>query len=62
MRTALSFLFVIEILGSAAPRLAGPTQVGGLICSDTTWDVGGSPYLVTVDAGGSIIVGCDAIL
>ena len=36
------------------------TDVGGLICSDTTWDAGGSPYHVT--GGSGIVIGCDATL
>lgn len=38
------------------------TDVGGLICTDTTWDSEGSPYDVTQAAGGTIIIGCDATL
>jgi parallel beta-helix repeat protein len=35
------------------------TDVGGLICTDTTWTLAGSPYIVS---GSSIIVGCNATL
>ena len=38
------------------------SEVGGLICVDTTWDFAGSPYVVTPDAGGSILIGCGATL
>jgi parallel beta-helix repeat protein len=38
------------------------TNVGGVICANTTWNVAGSPYIVTVLAGGSIVVGCGATL
>ena len=38
------------------------TEVGGVICANTTWDLAGSPYVVTVAAGGAVVVGCDATL
>ncbi len=52
---------VATLLVVGAPVLA-VTEVGGLIASDTTWDLAGSPYLVTLDAGGSIMVGFGATL
>jgi len=36
------------------------TYVGGIICTDTTWDLAGSPYIVT--GGGGIVIGCGATL
>ena len=48
-------LVAVLVIGSG-PALG--TEVGGLICSDTTWDVGGSPYVVT----DSIVIGCGATL
>ena len=38
------------------------THVGGVICANATWNLAGSPYVVTVAAGGSIVVGCGATL
>lgn len=32
---------------SAVEAATGPTSVGGVIATDTTWDRSGSPYLVT---------------
>ncbi len=56
----------ITFLTASAPAWAGPcpecTEVGGLICKDTTWYLADSPYCVTPDAGGSILIGCDATL
>ncbi len=58
----LCFATLAAMLLAAAPALRADTPVGGVICTDTTWDLAGSPYVVTVAAGGSIVVGCDATL
>ncbi len=52
-------LLPVTLMVSAA---GADTEVGGLICTDTTWDMAGSPYVVTANAGGSIMIGCDATL
>jgi len=50
------------VLLATTPALRADTPVGGVILTDTTWDLAGSPYVVTVAAGGSIVVGGDATL
>lgn len=45
------------VLGAAGPCLAD-TNVGGPIFGDTTWDLAGSPYIVS----SSVLVGVDSIL
>jgi len=46
--------------GSLAFVIWSPTEIPGLICSDTTWDLAGSPYVIA--AGASVVIGCDATL
>ena len=36
------------------------TDVGGIICTNTTWNLAGSPYIVTGSSG--IVIGCNATL
>jgi hypothetical protein len=50
-RTAVrSALILVLILWAATvSRAAGPTNVSGSLQSDTTWTLGGSPYVVTGD-------------
>ena len=59
-RTCLATLAVL-VLCVTGPAGA-ETEVGGVICANTTWDLAGSPYVVTVAAGGAVVVGCDATL
>ncbi len=61
MRTGLSILAVCTGLVGAANTVA-ETVVGGVICSDTTWTTAGSPYTVSVVAGGTVVVCCDTTL
>ncbi len=56
-----SVVFVAVLLAVVSP-VRGETHVGGVILSDTTWDLAGSPYVVAVAAGDTIIVGGDATL
>ncbi len=48
--------FGTTVLLASAPSLG--TDVGGLVCSDTTWSAAGSPYVAT----GSVLVSCGATL
>ena len=52
--------FAVGMVVMAAPGVQADTPVGGPICSDTTWDLAGSPYIVTL--GGGIVIGCGATL
>jgi hypothetical protein len=51
---AIAMVSIISLPSTAVSQ----TNIGGLICSDTTWTLGGSPYTVT----NSVIVGCNATL
>ena len=65
MRSAIVTLLcgcAVAALLAAASSARAETYVGGVICTDTTWNLAGSPYTVTVAAGGSIVVGCGATL
>ncbi|MCP4589575.1 MAG: hypothetical protein GY842_02405 [bacterium] len=59
MKTSVCVCLVVGIVVATVSGMRGDTPVGGLICSDTTWNLAGSPYIVT---GGGIVVGCDATL
>jgi|GEM_PF-5900888 len=58
MRHAALMVFVATFAALTTPPLAAQTEVGGLICTDTTWTCAESPYVVT----SSILIGCDATL
>jgi hypothetical protein len=45
MRTKLQYLLIFIIV----PLTYGQTNVNGGIFNNTTWDIGGSPYIVTAD-------------
>ena len=62
MRPRVCLAIVGALLLATTPGLRADTQVGGPILTDTTWGLAGSPYVVTVAAGGSIVVGGDATL
>jgi len=57
MKKSLSKLVLVTIF-CLGGRVLG-TDVGGLICTNTTWTSAGSPYVIT---GSSIVVGCNATL
>ena len=49
-----------DIIPGRGRTLCFATDVGGLICTDTTWTLAGSPYVVTGSSG--IVIGCNATL
>jgi parallel beta-helix repeat protein len=49
-----------EVVEYFAVQGLSSTDVGGLICSNTTWSLAGSPYVVTGSSG--IVIGCNATL
>lgn len=49
-----------EVVEYFAVQGLSSTDVGGLICADTTWTLAGSPYTVT--GGSGIVIGCGAKL
>jgi len=50
--------FIVALCASVAPVASAATNVGGPIFANTTWNLAGSPYIVT----NSIIVGSNATL
>ena len=60
MKSRVCMGLVVGIVFLTAHGVRADTAVGGLICADSTWDVAGSPYVVTDGSG--IVIGCDATL
>jgi parallel beta-helix repeat protein len=58
MRKVVFKLVLVTVLCFGGRVLA--TDVGGIICTDTTWTLAGSPYIVTGSSG--IVIGCNATL
>ena len=47
MKSRVCLGLAVGIVISTASGARADTPVGWLICSDTTWDLAGSPYIVT---------------
>lgn len=60
MRRSIRRIVCVALILLAGGEELFATDVGGLICTDTTWNLAGSPYIVTGSSG--IVIGCNATL